>query len=75
VSKAVPTAFDEDALLQAGIEAAQSNANLAENARDELPLGERALASANRKVTEIEDERHKRFPRLPWVSAVRCTKW
>jgi hypothetical protein len=44
VSKALPTGFGEEAtdgLLQVGVEAAQSSADLAEHARDELPLGER----------------------------------
>jgi hypothetical protein len=44
-----------DALLQAGVEAAWSNAYLAEHASGELPLGERALPLANRKGADIGD--------------------
>jgi hypothetical protein len=43
VSRAVPTGFDEEAagaLLQAGAEVAQSNAELAEHSGGEVPLGD-----------------------------------
>jgi hypothetical protein len=75
VSKAVPTGFDKEAtddLLQAGVESALSNADHTAQARGELPLGERALPSDNRKVAEIGDM--KGISRRPWVSAKRGKK-
>jgi hypothetical protein len=78
MSKAVPTGSDEEAngaLLQAGVEEAQSNADLAEHARGELPLSERALPLTDCEVAEIGDEHHERLPqtavgcRPSWVQA------
>jgi hypothetical protein len=75
--RAKPTGIDEeaaDALLQVGVEAAQSNADLAEYTRDELPLGERAVPSANHKVAEFADERRERLPQTAVAPAVAIRK-